>query len=109
MVEPPPRSAHFVQIVHTRGGVIRGYMRLVKRPCPSTTIRDLYATLCHSDETSMYLHSPYVAVLHQKTTESQLNVQRGLHLDYHSKKFICACVKSSAHAHGNSKAEILNN
>ena len=34
--------------------------------CPSTTIQDLYATLYHSGETSMYLHSLYTAVLHRQ-------------------------------------------
>ena len=40
-------------------------------PCPSTTVRDSYVTLCHIGETSMYLHMPYVAVLHRNMTESQ--------------------------------------
>ena len=39
-VEPPPRSPHFLRVV-------------------------LVATLCHSGETSMCLHSPYVEYLLQ--------------------------------------------
>ena len=34
-----------MQVVHTAGGVIRGYRCLAKHPSPSTTIRDSYATL----------------------------------------------------------------
>ena len=66
MVEPPPRSFHFIRVVHTTSGVSHGCRDLPKCPCSSTTICDLYASLCHSGEMSMYLHSPYVAVLHQK-------------------------------------------
>ena len=53
------------------GTVTCGYRHLAKCPCPATTPRNLYATLCYSGEMSMYLHSPYVTVLHRKTTESQ--------------------------------------
>ena len=42
--EPPPQSPHFIRVVHTAGGVIDGYRCLMKRPCPSATIQDLYAT-----------------------------------------------------------------
>ena len=52
--EQPPRSSHFILVVHTTGGVIPGY-RLLR----------------HSGQTSIYLHSPYVAVLHRKMTKSQ--------------------------------------
>ena len=36
--EPPPRSPHFVSVVHTTGCVIYICRCLVKCPCPSTTI-----------------------------------------------------------------------
>ena len=78
--EPPPRSRHFIQVVHTTGSLIHGFKCLAKRSCPTTTIRDLCETLCHSGKTSMYLHSPYVAVQHRKTTESQPYVHSGSHL-----------------------------
>ena len=43
-----------------------------------------------------YLNSPYVAILHQKMTESQPYVHRGPHLPLsYSKKFICAYTKLS--------------
>ena len=62
------------------GGVIHGYRHLAIHTCPSTTIRDSYATLCHSGETFMYLHLPYVAVLHLLTVESQPYAHCGPHL-----------------------------
>ena len=36
--EPPPRSPHFVRVVHTIGGEIGSYRCLVKCPRPSTVI-----------------------------------------------------------------------
>ena len=78
--EPPTRSPHFFLAVHITGGVIHDSRHLAKCPCPSTTIQDSYAILCHSGETFMYLHLPYVTILHHKTTESQRYVHRGLHL-----------------------------
>ena len=45
--------------IHTRGGIPCDSRHLVKRPCPSVTIRGLYATLWNSGETSIYLCSPY--------------------------------------------------
>ena len=38
MTESPPRSPHFVQVVHSTGGVIRGYTHLAKCLGPSTTV-----------------------------------------------------------------------
>ena len=110
---PLPGHPISFRVVHTTGGVISRCRRLAKCPCPSTTVRDSCATLCHSGETSMYLHSPYVPVLDQKTTKAQPYVHRNLlgHIfDYRSKKFTCACTKLSAHGHMvlNSEAEILN-
>ena len=64
LVESPPRSPHYIQVVHATGGVAGGYRRLAKCSCPLTSVRDSYATLCHGGQLSMYLHSPYVTVLH---------------------------------------------
>ena len=41
---------------------------------------------------SIYLHWPYVAVLHLKTTESQPYIPREI--------FICTCLDLSVHVHG---------
>ena len=43
-----------------------GSLSFVKCPCPSTTVQGSYGTLRHSVQTSIYLHSPYVAVLKPK-------------------------------------------
>ena len=48
VAESPPRSPLFIRVVHTTGSVIHGYRHLAKCPCPSTAVRDSYATLCHS-------------------------------------------------------------
>ena len=44
------------------GSVIRSYRSLAKHPCPLTTVQDLYSTLRHIGETSMYVQSPYVTI-----------------------------------------------
>ena len=71
---------------------------LARCPCPSTTVRDSYATMCHSGEMSRYLSLPYVDVLHRKTTVSQPYIHRGPHLQLPSQEihlpmleFVCAC------------------
>ena len=99
--EPPPRSPHFIGVVYTTGGVIHGYRCLAKCPCPSTTIQDLYVTLSHSDETSntlTHLMSPYYTERQPNHNNLMYTVDHTFR--YRTKKFICACAKSSAHVHG---------
>ena len=73
-----------LQPFHTTGGT---------RPA----VRSFY----YCGETSNTLNSPYVAVLHRKTTKSQAYIHRGrTPLGYRSQKLTCACMKSSVHAHG---------
>ena len=45
---------------------------------------------------SIYLHSPYVAVLHRKMTELQPYIHHGLHLQCS----VTVARKSSEHGHG---------
>ena len=59
-------------------------------------------TLTHLRQNDQYFNLPYVAILHRELTESNHNLMYTVdHIfGYHSKKFICTCVKLSAHAHG---------
>ena len=70
MVELPPRSLHFVLVVQTTRGCIRGYGHLVKRNCPWTSIWDSQTTLWQWWNIQ-YFSSPSVTILHRKMTESQ--------------------------------------
>ena len=100
---------HFVRVVHTTGGVICGYRHLVRRPCPLATVQDLYATLCHSGETSntsMHLMSLYYT---ERQPSHNLMYTMYHTFGYRSKKFICTCTESSTYAHRmKSEMEILN-
>ena len=95
-----PRSPHFIWVVHTKGGVIRGYRCLVKRPCPLATVRGSYATLCHSGKN---IHLSPRALCRRITLKDDrittLIYAVGHSFGYRSKKFMCACAKSK-HAHG---------
>ena len=93
-----PSRPILVRVVHTIGGVISSYRLFTKCPCPSTTVQDLYVTLCHNDETSntlTHLMWPYY-------TEKQLRHNLMYTVDhtfrYRSKKFIHTCTESSMHA-----------
>ena len=87
MAELPPRSPHFVRVVHTTGGqplighgvltINNSRMAVLKT---LVTVKRPSLTLTHLQRNVQYLNSPYAAVLHQKTTESQPYVHRGLHL-----------------------------
>ena len=50
-------------IIHTADGVIHSYRHWVTRPCPSTTIRGSYVTLCNSGE--MFMHLPLTLLCHR--------------------------------------------
>ena len=67
--------------IHTTGGIPPDSPYLVKCPCPLTTVRDFFMQPCETVvKHHIYLHSSYVARLHQNTTESQSCIYRGLHL-----------------------------
>ena len=97
-MEPPPRSPNFIRVVHTVSCVVRRYRRLAKRPCLSTTIQDLYATLSYRAKcpnTSTHLMSLYYT---KKRPNHNLIYTVDHTFGYHSKKFICS--HSSPHTHG---------
>ena len=103
LVVLPPRSPHFVQVIHTTGGVICGYRCCVKCPCLSNTVQDSYVTLCHSVKNVQYLKSLYVTIYHNRMLQGDHT------FSYCNKKFTRACMKWSTHAHGTkSEVEILN-
>ena len=98
MAEPPPRSPHFVRVVHTTGGVIRSYTHLAKHPCPSNTVRDLYGPcviVAKRPCTSTRIMSLYKT---ERRPNNNLMYTVDQTFGYHSQKFICACAESSAHA-----------
>ena len=84
--------------------VICGYRHLAKRPCSLTTVWDSYATLCHlvveRPCTSIRLMSPYYT---ERRPSHNLIYTVDYTFRYRSKKYLCACLLSSTHAHGGSK------
>ena len=71
----------------------------MKHPCPSTSVQDLYATLCQSGETSItstHLMSPYYT---ERRPSHNLMYTVDHTFTYSSEKFLCACAESSMHAH----------
>ena len=83
-------------------------MCLVKHSCPSTTIQDLYATLCHSGEMP-YTSTDLIPLYYTKRRLSHSLMYTLDHtLGFRSKKFRRACAESSMHAHRTkSEVEIL--
>ena len=105
---PPPRSLHFIRVVHTTGGLICGYNHLAKHTCPSTTVKDSYA-MCHTGKMSN-TSTHFMLLYYTKRGPSHDLMYIVEHTFGHrSKKFICACTESSTHAHSTkSVVEILN-
>ena len=95
VLEPP---SQIWCTIHTTPSIIRGYRHWATCPFASTTVWGSYATLWYSGVMSIYLHLPYVAMLHWKTTESQPYKHRGLYLQLPLQEihlcmlvFICTC------------------
>ena len=83
----PPRSPHFVRVVHTIGGrPLIGHSVLTVNNSRMTVLQTMVTekqpplTLTQLQGNVQYLNSPYVVVLHQKITDSQPYVHCGPHL-----------------------------
>ena len=70
--EPPPRSPHFGWVVHTTGSIICDYSHLGKWPCPSTTVRDSYVTLCHRGDSEFTGRSIGICLKFEKMTRNRI-------------------------------------